>query len=81
VNKGEEIVVEFNGSWLVHHNLPNQQLDRHTHDEHQIFIPLSGRMRFTFVDQAVMNYRRVTPNIGAPDGISGDRYYASIEVR
>lgn len=48
MKKGEDIAAEFTGLTIVHHNLPASEVDIHSHEEHEIIIPLSGEMTFQF---------------------------------
>ena len=47
MKKGKDLVKNWKGFALIHHNLPGDEQALHAHDEHQVFIPLSGRMLFT----------------------------------
>ncbi|MEO5667778.1 MAG: helix-turn-helix domain-containing protein [Bdellovibrionota bacterium] len=42
---GRDIAVEFNGLFVVHHNKPGSKVDRHSHKEHHLILPLRGESR------------------------------------
>jgi AraC-like DNA-binding protein len=54
LKKGKDLVKKWKGFSLIHHNLPGDAQALHAHAEHQVFIPLSGRMQFT--DELGMRY-------------------------
>ena len=47
MRKGGDLVKNWPGFSLIHHNLPGESQKLHSHAEHQVFVPLSGRMTFT----------------------------------
>jgi len=54
VRRGQDIAVNFDGCYLVHHNLPEKHLDRHEHDEAILFLPLQGEITVK-TDQNTLN--------------------------
>lgn len=54
MQKGKDIATSFPGIFLVHHNLPGSRLPEHAHDEHEIFVPLLGELRFQFEQQTLV---------------------------
>ena len=44
MKRGQDIAVEFPGLYLVHHNLPGNEVALHLHAEHLLFIPLQGEI-------------------------------------
>jgi AraC-like DNA-binding protein len=44
MKRGQDIAVQFPGLYLVHHNLPGKELERHEHPEHLLFLPLQGEI-------------------------------------
>jgi AraC-like DNA-binding protein/mannose-6-phosphate isomerase-like protein (cupin superfamily) len=45
MKQGQDIAVQFPGLYLVHHNLPGMERDRHDHPEHLLFLPLYGEIQ------------------------------------
>lgn len=44
MKKGSDIAVTFPGLYLVHHNLPGKEVERHGHEQHLLFLPLQGEI-------------------------------------
>jgi AraC-like DNA-binding protein/mannose-6-phosphate isomerase-like protein (cupin superfamily) len=54
VKKGKDIAVEFPGLYLVHHNLPEKKVEKHSHPkEHILFIPLQGEITVLLDDKTL----------------------------
>ena len=44
MKRGQDISITLPGFYLVHHNLPGKEVERHHHVEHLLFIPLQGEI-------------------------------------
>lgn len=53
MKKGQDISIQFPGLLIIHQKVPGKELGRHTHDEHEIFIPLQGEISVEFGGKVV----------------------------
>src|SRR4051812_35402289 len=44
MQRGRDVAVELPGLYLIHHNLPEKDVDWHEHAEHLLFVPLQGEI-------------------------------------
>jgi len=44
MQRGKDIAVKFPGLFLVHHNIPANNVSSHAHAEHHLIIPLQGEI-------------------------------------
>lgn len=45
VSKFKDIIVHFPGVMIIHQKIPSHEVGRHTHDEHEFFLPLQGEIK------------------------------------
>lgn len=48
---GQDIAIQFPGLFVVHHNKPKSRVEKHSHKEHHLIIPLRGELKIQFEDK------------------------------
>lgn len=48
MKKGQHITISLPNLVLIHQKIPGRELDRHSHREHEFFIPLQGEVKVSF---------------------------------
>ena len=51
MKKGQDILIALPGIKIIHHKMPGKELGSHKHDEHELFLPLSGEMAITYQEE------------------------------
>ncbi|MGZ3772667.1 MAG: AraC family transcriptional regulator [Pseudobdellovibrionaceae bacterium] len=52
-NKTVDIVAEFPGVLVIHQKIPGHEVGRHSHKEHEFFVPLQGEITVQYKDKTV----------------------------
>jgi len=50
MKKNAEEIRKLHGLTLIHQKIPSRQIGSHRHDEHEIFLPIRGRIQVSFDD-------------------------------
>ncbi len=53
MQRGKDIIANFNGLSIVHHNKPASLIPSHAHDEHHLMIPLQGEFSVELSDRTL----------------------------
>lgn len=53
MKKGQDLVAEFPGVVIIHQKMPGREVERHSHYEHEFFLPLQGEITLNFSDLKV----------------------------
>lgn len=48
-----DIIAEFPGLSIIHQKIPGHEVGRHSHDEHEFFLPLQGEITVQYKDKTV----------------------------
>jgi AraC-like DNA-binding protein len=51
--KALDLVAELPGMVVIHQKIPGSEVGRHSHDEHEFFLPLQGEISVTYKDTTV----------------------------
>lgn len=89
VRRGEDISYQIEGIHFIHQNIPDRMVELHAHEEHHIFIPLSGSINIGFADQSwhvapgSMAYLpgRLPHNFESQKGADGERIICMISEK
>ena len=52
MKKGQDILVKHPNLFIIHQKVPGRELGKHSHKEHEIFIPLQGEIIVTCMDKS-----------------------------
>lgn len=53
VKQGQDASAKFPGIFIIHQKIRGKVVDRHRHDEHEIFLPLQGEIQIQALDQVL----------------------------
>lgn len=53
MKKGQDLVAEFPGLFIIHQKIPGREVGRHCHKEHEFFLPLQGEISLQFEDKKI----------------------------
>jgi AraC-like DNA-binding protein len=53
MRKGQDLTAEFPGLMIIPQKIPGREVGRHSHDEHEFFLPLQGEITLDFAGHRV----------------------------
>lgn len=53
MSKIRDIIAEFPGTVIIHQKIPTHEVERHQHEEHELFLPLQGEITVNYGNETV----------------------------